>query len=207
MRLSLMASLILLATPLAAQQTAARPGGWQVRYDRSTASDSAMRTAAMGSGWHVTTSSSGSGIAWRTDQTTSGNFRVVLETSLAPSEGNHLEGFGLLLGGRDLAAANQTYLYFLIRKDGQFLIKHRAGTEVHNIMAWTPNPAIIKQEGSANADNTLAVEASADSVRFLVNGQRVHAMARADAAVDGIAGLRINHGLSVHVARLTVTPR
>jgi hypothetical protein len=198
--------LLLLAAPLAAQQTA-RASGWRVRYDRPSATDSAMKVAAMGPGWHVTTSSSGSGVAWRAEQTAQGNFRVALETSLSPSAGNHLEGYGLFLGGRDLDSANQSYLYFLIRKDGQFLIKHRAGAETHNIAAWTPSPAIVKQEGSANADNTLAVEASADSARFFVNGQRVYAMARAAAPVDGIAGLRVNHGLSVHVARLTVTPR
>ena len=44
-------------------------------------------------------------------------------------------------------------------------------------------------------------------MRFFVNGQRVHAVARTGAPVDGVAGLRVNHGLSVHVARLTVTPR
>lgn len=207
MRIRLIAALILLAAPLAAQQSAARPAGWQVRYDRPSAADTAMKVAAMGAGWHVITSSSGSGIAWRPEQVTRGNFRVVLETSLSPSAGNHLEGYGLFLGGRDLDSANQSYLYFLVRKDGQFLIKHRAGADTHNILAWTPNAAIIKQEGVANADNTIAVEASADSVRFFVNAQRIYALERSAAPVDGIAGLRINHGLSVHVARLTVTPR
>lgn len=201
------AACVLLATPLSAQQPAARSGAWQVRYDRAGTADSSLRVSAMGAGFHVTTTARGSGIAWRPEQMARGNFRVVLETSLGGPNDGHLEGYGLFLGGRDLDAAGQSYLYFLIRRDGQFLIKHRAGAATHNILAWTPNAAIVKQEGSANADNTLAVEASADSVRFFVNGQRVHAVARADAPVDGLAGLRVNHGLAVHVARLTVTPR
>ena len=63
---------------------------------------------------------------------------------------------------------------------------------------------MTKQEGSQSAHNTLRVEARADSVLFQVNGHTVHAMTRAGAPVDGIAGARINHGLSVHVASLDV---
>jgi len=197
----------LVAVPAAAQTPAARPAGWQVRFDRAGTADTAMKLVAMGGGWHVTTNGRGSGIAWRTDRNASGNFRAVLTTSLSGPADGHLEGYGMILGGSELDAVGQSYLYFLIRRDGQFLIKHRAGAEVHGIVDWTPNAAIVKQEGSASADNTLAVEASADSVRFLVNGQAVHAMARSAAQVDGIVGLRVNHGLSVHVAQLTVTAR
>jgi hypothetical protein len=203
----LAALLCFAAVPAGAQEAAARPAGWQVRFDRAGIADTAMKISAMGGGFHVTTNGRGSGIAWRAAQTASGNFRAVAATSLSGPADGHLEGYGMILGGRDLDAAGQSYTYFLIRRDGAFLIKHRAGAETHGIVDWTPNAAVVKQEGSASADNTLAVETSADSVRFFVNGQKVHAMARAGAQVDGIVGLRVNHQLSVHVAQLTVTPR
>jgi len=207
-RFPMLATLLCLGAVSATAQTpAARPAGWQVRFDRAGTADTSMKLAAMGSGWHVTTNGRGSGIAWRTDRNASGNFRAVVGTSLSGPADGHLEGYGMIVGGRELDAANQSYTYFLIRRDGQFLIKHRAGAETHGIVAWTPSAAIVKPEGSGSADNILAVEASADSVRFLVNGQQVHTMARAGAQVDGIVGLRVNHGLSVHVAQLTVTAR
>ena len=201
----LMASSSLMAQAAAAPAAAAaRPAGWHVRFDRAGTADSSMKLDQMGPGWHVTTNGRGSGIAWKDGVNATGNFRAEAETVLFPAAGDHLEGFGMIVGGHDLDGANQTYYYFLLRKDGQFTIKHRAGTAVHEVLAWTPSDAIVKQAGQEQAHNVLAVEATADSVRFLVNNQRVHAMARAGADVTGAVGLRVNHGLSVHVARLAV---
>lgn len=194
---------LLVAAPLVAQ---ARPGDWRVRYDRAAAADTAMKIDQMGPGWHIYTSGRGSGIAWRPSQTASGNFRAENEAFLFPSAG-HMDGYGLLLGGRDLDSASQSYVYFLIRRDGQFLIKRRSGAQTVDMVPWTPSAAIVKQEGTENAKNILAAEATADSVTFFVNGQRVHAAPRATTPVDGIVGLRVNHGLSVHVTRVTVTSR
>ena len=39
----------------------------------------------------------------------------------------HPEAYGVFIGGSDLQAANQKYTYFVIRQDGKFLIKRRAG--------------------------------------------------------------------------------
>ena len=207
------AALALLAAPLAAQAPAAaapgvvRPyGTWSIRYDRPTTPDSSFRIDVSEPGFHVVTNGRGSAIAWRPSQTGSGNFRADLETILIPTAGaQHAEGFGMILGARNLNADNQSYFYFLVRKDGQFLIKHRAGNETHDIVNWTPHAAIAKQEGTATATNRLAVEARQDSVVFMVNNQRVHALARANTPVDGIVGLRVNHALTIHVSRLAVT--
>jgi opacity protein-like surface antigen len=200
------AVLVSMASGLAAQSSA-RPDGWQVRYDRSTATDSSMKIETMAPGWHFTTNMRGSGIAWQPNQNARGSFRVEAETFLFPTTSGHAEGYGLVLGGRNLNEASQEYLYFLVRGDGQYLIKHRAGAQTHDIVPWTPHAAIARQEGTANAREILAVEAAADSVRFFVNGQRVHTLARAAAPVDGQVGMRVNHALSVHVTRVTVTPR
>lgn len=210
-------SLILLAiaaAPLGAQSTPATAAPqsspaasvWRTRFDRANTPDSAMKVEAMPPGWHITTNQRGSGIAWRADQTGTGNFRVEAETFLFPSPG-HSEGYGLVLGGLNLNADNQSYLYFLVRRDGQFLIKHRAGATTHDIVTWTANAAIARQEGTTNAKNTLAVEAGRDSVVFMVNNRRVHALSRANAPVTGLVGVRVNHGLSVHLTRLAILPR
>ena len=200
--LAALAVAVTAAAPLAAQGAKA---GWNFRYDRANAPDSALTVAAMGGGFHFTTTGRGAAVAWRPNQTASGNYTAELDATASPGSG-HMEGYGIIVGGQALDSANQTYLYFLVRPDGAFLIKHRAGTEVHNIQDWTPNAAIAKQEGSASAHNVLAIQARADSVLFMVNNTRVFALERSPGKVDGIVGVRINHGLSVHVARLDVRP-
>jgi hypothetical protein len=212
MRKLWLVSLLCLAAPLAAQQpgsgaAAARPDGWRVRFDRANVADSAMKIEAMAPGWHVTTTMRGSGIAWQPNQSARGTFRVEAETFLFPTTSGHAEGYGLVLGGQNLEAENQSYLYFLVRGDGQFLIKQREGAQTRDLVPWTANPAVARQEGANSAREILAVEAAADSVRFLVNGQRVHALPRAPVQVDGQVGVRVNHALSVHVTRVTVTQR
>lgn len=212
--LAVLGSMVLLSAPVMAQSAApaataavARPAGWHVRFDRAGTADSSMKLDQMGPGWHITTNGRGSGIAWKDGVNATGNFKAEAETTLFPVTGDHLEGYGMIVGGHDLAGDNQTYYYFLVRKDGQFTIKHRAGAAVHEVVPWTANAAINQQAGQDQAHNVLAVEATADSVRFLVNNTRVHAMARVGVDVTGAVGLRVNHGLSVHVARVGVAAR
>ena len=193
------------AVPLAAQQPSSRPADWRVRTDRPNQPDSTYRIDQMGPGWHFYTSTNG--IAWRPALTARGNFRAEASTFLFAGGRGHRDGYGLFIGGRDLEGAGQTYLYFLIRGDGQFLIKHRAGAETHDVVTWTANAAIPQQPDSGSVRVVLAIDAQADSLIFNVNGQRVNALPRAGNNVDGVVGLRVNHGLSVHVTSLTVTPR
>lgn len=210
-----------IATPLAAQTRrppapAARKappvpgavvtsGEWSVRYDRP-GDASAMRIVPVTPGWNITTSPRGAAIVWRPSQSAAGNFRAEAEMYALPGAG-HMEGYGLIVGGLNLEADNQSYFYFLVRGDGQFLVKHRAGAETHEIVPWTANAAVATQQGTAQTKNLLAIEAGRDSVTFFVNNRRVHAMARTGVPVAGIVGLRINHGLNVRLMRVALLPR
>ncbi|MGD8699525.1 MAG: hypothetical protein PVJ43_09560 [Gemmatimonadales bacterium] len=197
----LLAALSLLATPLAAQDSG-RPADWKVRFDRP-APDTAVHFVSMSRGWHITTGPAG--ILYNPSHSARGEYRVESELFLFP--GDRREGFGIFVGGNDLEGANQSYLYFLIRKDGSYLIKRRAGSDTQVIVPWTVHEAIVKHDGGeGTAKNVLAVECSADQVHFFVNGQRVNSLPRAEADVDGIVGLRVNHALDVHVASLEITP-
>jgi hypothetical protein len=207
MRSSSFVALMLLAAPLAAQTPAPRAGGWMIRFDRADVSDTSMKVDQMGPGWHVYTTMRGAGVMWRPADVARGNFRVDAETFLFPTSSGHAEGYGLIVGGQNLTAPTQRYLYFLVRADGQFLIKERTGATTRDIVPWTANAAVTRQEGTNNVRENLAIEAAADSVRFFVNGQQVHALARAGLQVDGQVGLRVNHASSVHISRVTVTQR
>jgi hypothetical protein len=192
-------ALVCLASPLAAQELE-RPAHWKVRFDRP-APDSAVYFVSMPPGWHITTGPAA--ILYDPSQIAEAEYRVRSEIFLFPGE--RREGFGLIIGGADLEAANQSYLYFLIRKDGRFLVKHRAGSETHVIIPWTEHTGIIKHDGGdGSVKNVLAIECGAEQVRFFVNDQQVASLPRSEMDVNGIVGLRVNHSLNVHVTNLTV---
>jgi hypothetical protein len=209
-RFSLLATFFL-AFPLAAQQTAAAkpatapslPAGWQLRLDRANANAAAIKFSAMPPGWHLTAGPSA--IYWNPQTTATGPHEVRASiVQMKPLA--HLEAYGVFFGGSNLATDDQRYTYFLVRQDGKYTIKHRAGKDVHTIVDWTESAAVQKPGSDGSATNALTVRVGADSVHFLVNDQRVNALPRTVLATDveGQAGLRINHNLDVHVTKMEV---
>ncbi len=193
----------------AAAQDAERapPEGWVVKTDRGGhGAGGGLEFMDMPPGWHITTGPSG--IFYHPGKTASGGYRVETEVFLF-DPGRRNEAYGLFIGGRDLEGENQAYTYFLIRNSGSFLVKRRDGDGTSTLQGWTDHPAIVtwetRGEGKATAGNILAIEAGADELTFFVNGQEVHRMPREGQHVDGVVGLRVNHALNLHFARLDVT--
>ena len=206
--LKVLGAALVAAAPLAAQQqqggAAAAPAGWTTKMDPKDATKS-TKFVTMGPGFHVTAEGAGiyfksADVQGKENFTVSANFRQTKKTE-------HPEAFGLIAGGRNLDdAAKQTYFYFLVRQDGQFLINHRAGNDVHKVVDWTPSAAIVKFDDKQGASNDLAIAVGTDSVRFLVNNKAVHAITRKEITdISGQVGFRVNHGLDVHVGNYKVT--
>jgi len=207
----LTAALLAVALPAAAQpgqhadhaghQNTGMPEGWQMRLDRPN-STAPIHFVSMDGHLHAILGPAG--IFYNPATTASGSFRAQGTFTLTrPSE--HPEAFGLFLGGRDLEGEGQDYLYFLVRQDGKFLVKHRAGSETHTLIDWTDHAAVARPGADGRATNTLAVESSATGVRFLVNGTEVGTLPR-QVNTDGIVGLRLNHNLDVEIEDFGVHP-
>jgi len=196
-RVALGLALSLIAGPLVAQELE-RPSDWNVRYDRP--SNDSLYFVTMTPGWHITTGPSG--IFYDPATTAEGQYRVSSEIYLFP--GDRREGFGIFIGGNDLESDNQSYLYFLIRRDGRFIIKQRNGAEAPTITPWTEHPAIAKQDGDGQAKNVLAIHVGDQNLDFYVNDQAVSSVPRSQLSTDGVVGLRVNHALNLHVTNLTV---
>jgi hypothetical protein len=198
--------LVTMTIPAVAQERPAltRPADWLIRTDRPDADTTSIEFVGMPPGWHVTTGPSL--ILWSPARTASGTFRLETEIFFFREGSRDTEGYGVLVGGRNLDRDDQDYLYFLLRNDGAFLVKHRAGTETHVIQDWTPHAAVARHtgEGGATVKNVIVVVAEDATVRFLVNDQEVAAFSREHMNVDGVVGLRVNHGLNLHVTRLDV---
>jgi hypothetical protein len=185
------------------------PKGWMLRVDRSTeASDpdapGAIKMVPTGSGFHVTTPQAA--VFWNPANTASGNYTLKGTFKLIKSSG-YLEYYGLILGGSNLAAAGQEYLYFVITDDGTWLVKRRTGGSAQEVSDKTPNNAVKKPDANGSCTNTLEVRVMADKIDFVVNGTVVKSLPKTGAAAktDGIYGLRINHHLDVQVDDLGVS--
>ena len=209
----------LAAAPVAAQEGAERgqaagsaataegvPDGWMMRLDRLGAGPAAVDFRTMEPGWHVTTGGAGAAIFWQPAMTASGAFDLRARMHLMkPAE--HPEAFGLFVGGEDLGAADQSYLYFLVRQTGEYLIKRRQGDETETVVGWTRHPAspVATTDGTTDSGSTaydLEVDVREEQVVFTVNGTTVETLPAADLQTDGTAGVRINHRLDIHVEAL-----
>ncbi len=201
------------ANPLPANLT--WPGDWQTRFDRPSedyvvTGDTAVAApdiffTNMRPGWHLT--SGPAGIYWHPMSTAEGDFAVAANFfQFDPGERN--EAYGLFFGGSDLAGPDQAYLYFLIRRSGEFLVKHRKGDETNDVAGWTANEAIAAWPPAKPEDGTvaneLAVSVDGDHMSFLVNGTLVHQMPKGAWSTDGLVGFRVNHELNLHISSFDV---
>lgn len=195
------AALTAVATTATAQEKElTRPPDWVVRFDRPAA-DTAIYFVDMPPGWHVTTGPAA--ILYHPDNTAKGSYRLESEIYLFPGE--RAEGFGVFIGGTDLAGPGQGYTYFLLRKDGQFLVKERRGEETTTLIPWTASDAIVPHDGGeGTAKNVIEIQVGPTDVGLFVNGKEVGRLERSGLQTDGVFGLRINHRLNVHVTTLTV---
>jgi hypothetical protein len=183
--------------------------GWTGRIDPRPAAQGRKITEAkfisMGSGIHVTAGPAA--IYWNPSNTMTGSY-TVQATFNQTKASEHPEGYGLIAAGRNLDTPNQSYGYFIVRQDGKFLINHRENdSTVTKIVDWTANPAVKAIDASGKASNTLTIKVDSSAVHFLVNGTEVHTLGPEHAANSaGIAGIRVNHNLDVHIDGFAATP-
>jgi hypothetical protein len=181
-----------------ATQGGAVPAGWSIRLDRSNAKKEDVNFTSMGKGMHVVTGPAA--VFTNPANTASGpfSFGASFTQMKAPA---HPEAYGLMWAGKNMDADGVTYLYFIIRGDGKYMVKHRANaTDVHTITDWTESAAINKQDAAGKATNALEVRVASDSVRLFANGKPVSAYsAKVMADNVGMFGLRVNHNLDVHI--------
>ncbi len=221
-----LASLLALAPALAAAQMAAQPAtqpgpkhasadpdrqiagglrvpGWSAHFDHAGTAPTAVKFFPMGKGYHVT--GGPAAIYFDSSKTGTGAYsaRVSMTQMKAPM---HPEAYGLFVGGQNLSSDAATYVYYLVRGDGKYTIKQRAGTnDVRTLVDWTASPAVHSADAAGKATNALRVQVGTDSARFYANDQLVTALPNAKTGpLAGVAGIRVNHNLDVHIDGFSV---
>jgi hypothetical protein len=176
------------------------PAGWEARLDRDAKID-AVKFEKVGTAFHIMTGPAG--IFYQTPATQLGGTPAVSATFTQLAPAAHPEAYGVFIGGSDLQGPNQKYTYFVIRQDGKFLVKRRAGADTPTVTSWTDSAAIKKADASGKMTNTLAIETDKEKAHFLVNGTEVGAVPVSQIDVDGVAGVRVNHNLDVQLDAIT----
>ena len=189
--------------------SAQTPAGWKQRLDRSTsASDpdaaGAVKFVTMGTGFHATNPTAA--VYWNPANTATGNY-TVKGTFRLVKPSNHTNYYGLVFGGSDLEGPNQSYVYFTIAQDGTWLLKRRDGdAAAPTIAGKTATEAVKKPGADGTSVNDLEVRVQASKIDYVVNGTVVHSTPKTGptAKTDGVAGIRVNHMLEVHVDGFSV---
>ena len=170
--------------------------GWWARVDEPAQIKQSMKFAPMGSGIHATTGPNA--IFWDPQQEASGQYTVKATFTLT-KPASHPVAYGLFIGGMNLSEDDQRYTYFVIRQDGKFLLKKRNGTATSDVAGdWMDHAAIVKPD-SGKAANELSIRVAKDAVTFLVNGMEVAKQPASAVDTEGVAGLRIGHGLDLQI--------
>jgi hypothetical protein len=186
--------------------------GWQGRIDPGAVKEGMkladLRFAPMGDGMHVTTGPAA--IFWSPSSKGEGSYTVTASFTQTKAP-EHAEFYGVFMGGSDLEKESQNYLYCLVSGTGVFLVKHRYGNEMHDLQARTVHAAITKADAAGKATNAVAWRVTPERTSCLINGKEVWGYASKDllgpgklVSTDGIAGIRVNHNLDVHVSGFAI---
>ena len=193
---------------IAAAGLAAQAPGWKQRIDRSTnATDpdpaGEVKFMAMAGGFH--TANPSAAIFWNPKNTLTGNY--TLKATFAQNQrSSHPNYLGLLFGGSNLDAPNQSYTYFTVAQNGTWLVKQRNGEAIKDILPRAANAAVVQLDASGKAVNTLEVRVLADKIDYVVNNTVVGSSPKTGVPTDGIYGFRINHALpEVMITGLSVS--
>jgi hypothetical protein len=203
-RAEICALIAALTVPLAAQGQS----GWKVRIDGGHA----MSAAAAAPGLTVAPTAKGTrvtggpgAVIWDPAHSAKGVYSVKATFTLLKPSATTTD-HGLVFGATDLEGTTPTYVYFTIAQDGAFQLRHRAGSEIHEIDK-SLHFAILRPDASGRMSNTLEVQVAPTAVSYLINGAVVHATpTRAGTGsytegekAHGIAGIRIDGAVDLQV--------
>jgi hypothetical protein len=127
---------------------------------------------------------------------------------------DHPHPYGIVVGGNDLGAPTQSFLYCAAYGNGTFIVRGM-GPEPFQMGGRRPeaNEAVHKATGKgASVTQEIAVTVKGDSVSCAINGTTVGTYPKAEVvaagklkSTDGVYGIRFAHNTSAVVSGLAVT--
>jgi hypothetical protein len=192
--------------------------GWSGQIDASaekagqTIKDAKL--AQEGSVLHVTT---GPAVTyWNPANKVSGDY-TVKATFTEPKYMNlndHPHPYGIVIGGNDMGAASQSYLYCAAYGNGNFIVRGFGPEPFQmNGRRGEANAAVHKAAGPGEpVTQDIALSVKGSRVECAINGTVVASYDKADIvatgklkSTDGVYGIRFAHNTDATVANLSVT--
>ncbi|MGI9140576.1 MAG: hypothetical protein ACR2GJ_05675 [Gemmatimonadaceae bacterium] len=179
------------------------PAGYLGRTDRANTNVSDAKYVVSGSSWEITTGPAH--IVYAPKDAATGNYTAT-STIEQLAKPQHREAFGLMFGGRDLDTPAQKYSYFVVAGTGEMLVKHRDGDTTRDLVAWRKTEWVPAADAQGKQTYKLEVRVAGDTVKFMVNDVVAAALSKSalNLETDGIAGLRINHNLSLRATPVVI---
>jgi hypothetical protein len=217
---------LLVASSVASAQDASRVvagggikvAGWQGKIDPGEAKAGGKLEGAklekVGNDLRVTT---GPALAyWNPSNVASGNYTVKATFTEEKYMGlnNHPHPYGLFIGGSDMGADAQSYLYCMAYGDGRFIVRGFSGDSTFRLNGrGEPNAAINKASGvGASVTQEIAMSVKGDKIECAINGQVVGSYDKSAAvgdkklkSTDGVYGIRFGHNTDAVVKGLSLT--
>lgn len=179
--------------------------GWYYRLDHTYAGKKDFTFKQTDYGYHFKADAMGAGIFYNPANIETGNFEISAKFDQTQKT-QHAEAYGLFFGGQNLQASNQSYIYFLVRQDGDYLIKRRNGATTSLLVGWTRNTVVNKMNSHGETVNSLAIKVKGNNVDFICNGKTVKTLERSNLMTsEGIVGFRLNHHLHLKISDVNIT--
>jgi hypothetical protein len=190
------------ATPFIVRAAGNLADGWSVRADSGAGQNNKL--AVDGGTFHFTMAGppSDNGTFYNPAWTATGN-HTFSATLTENAKATHPTSYGLMFGGSNLGADNQSYSYFLVRQAGEFYVANRDGAAVKAVTPWTANKVIQAEGADGKQTNTLSVQVMGANVIFSINGTEVNRQPAPALHVNGLYGFRVGHRLDVTVTNVT----
>jgi len=142
-------------------------------------------------------------IYWNPANVAKGDYTVKATFKDVKSDAGHPHSAGLFIGGTNLDADTQSYLYCVAYTNGTAMVRQFAGsTSAITLLKQQPNAAVKADTGSG-ATNDIAWVVKGGKADCQINGTSVASYDLATAKVpsfDGIYGIRVTHNMNLSVA-------
>ena len=190
--------------------------GWKGRVDPQNAKKGEMITSSKfemkGNTFNLTIGPPA--IYWNPANTATGNYTVKATFREPKQINDHAHAYGVFIGGKDLEADTQNYLYCSVYGTGTYIVRGFNGTTNVRFSSpkGAPHDAINKFGADGGVTNEVAIKVTADTVECQVNGKPVFTAPKADitaagklTSTDGIYGIRASHNVDVVVTNFGMT--
>jgi hypothetical protein len=150
---------------------------------------------------------------WNPANVAKGDYTVKATFTEPKQDFSHPHPMGLFIGGAKLGTPEQSLMYCVAYRSGNFLVRRFNGDQVTTIIPRTPHDAIKKAATPADpVTQEIAWVVKGGKADCVINGTSVASFPVADIvgagkleSTDGVYGIRVSHNMDLTVSKLALS--